>query len=296
MSEPVPVFIVHWNRPERCKRAVESFLSQDYSCKVVVIDNASKPELLGVLVNSLSSMDRVSFIFNKRNLGYAGAFAPVVNDWARRSGAPACLIAAHDVYAEPGAVRALIEGLLSEPDIGLAFPVRNPPDEGIWNPVMGAKLRSLSESEVQSSKYIHGIFFPAPCIAIKREMLEKGVGIDARLFAYCEEDDLGLSAREKGYSSILVTDAVVENTESGGSVGRSDIIAYLIARNSVLLADKHSGKTAAMFRVMYVILASFKNWVTGSGRTPAFSSRARIRGAIDALRGKYGPPPGDLTA
>lgn len=278
----------------QCSKAVESFLSQDYPCRVVVIDNASEPKLLNDLMNSLPSMDRVGFIFNERNLGYAGALAPVIDEWARGSSAPACIIAAHDVQAEPGAIRELVETLLSNADVGLAFPVRNPPEEGVWNPIKGSQVRPLPDSKFQSVKYIYGTFFPAPCIAIKREIIEKGVGVDARLFAYCEEDDLSLSAKEKGYQSVLVTGAVVENTELGGSLQGSVLVAYLISRNSVLLADKYSGKIAAILRVIYVILASVKNWVTGSGRTPAFSSRARIRGAIDALGGRYGPPPKDL--
>ncbi|HXG30682.1 MAG TPA: hypothetical protein VNK81_03470, partial [Thermodesulfobacteriota bacterium] len=145
------------------------------------------------------------------------------------------------------------------------------------------------------NRCIYGIYFPSPCIAIKREIIEKGVCMDPRLFAFCEEDDLGLSAMEKGYRSVLVTNAVVENTELGGSVRGSGLVAYLMARNSVLLADKHRGKTAAVLRAMYVILASLKNWITGPGRTPAFSSRARIRGVCDAIRGRYGQPPIDLA-
>jgi GT2 family glycosyltransferase len=294
MNEPIPIFIVHWNRPEQCHRAVESFLQQDYTCKVVVIDNASKPKLVESLVNSLSSVDRVSFIFNEYNLGFAGALAPVLGEWVKSSKAPICITAAHDVHAEPGAVRALVDTLLSEPNVGVAFALRNPPEEGLWNPIKGSRIRPLPNSKFRSGKHIYGTFFPSPCIAIKREILEKGAGVDARLFAYCEEDDLSLSAREQGYHSVLVTNALVENTEPGGSVQGSFLVAYLMARNSVLLADKYSGKIAAILRVIYVIMASFKNWLAGSGRTPAFSSRARIRGAIDALGGRYGPPPKDL--
>jgi len=160
MNEPIPVFIVHWNHPQQCCRAIRSFLQQSYPCRVIVIDNASKPELRKILVDSFSLINRVSFIWNERNLGYAGALSPVIDEWTQNSEAPAFIISAHDAYAESGAIKALIEGLLSEPDVGLAFPVRNPPEEGLWNPVIGSRVRSLPMSKVQSSKYIYGLYFP----------------------------------------------------------------------------------------------------------------------------------------
>lgn len=275
--------------------AVKSFLQQDYPCSVVVIDNASKPESRNALVNSLSSVDRVSFIFNKSNLGFAGALASVVNEWVQNSKGPACITAAHDAYAEREAIGKLMEILLSEPDVGLAFPLRNPPEEGLWSPVRGSRLRPLPRSKVNSGNYVYGTYFPSPCIAIKRELLERGVGFDARLFAFREEEDLGLGAKKKGFRSVLVTGAVIENTEVSESVRGSCVQAYLIARNSVLIARKHSGRAAATLHVLYITLASLKNWISGAGRTPAFSSRARVRGVLDALKGRYGPPPEDLT-
>lgn len=53
LSQPIPVYILHWNRPQECLRAVESFLAQGLSLKITVIDNASQPDLLKTLSDGL---------------------------------------------------------------------------------------------------------------------------------------------------------------------------------------------------------------------------------------------------
>ncbi len=294
MNDPVTVFIVHWNRPEQCRRTVESFLQQSYPCRVIVIDNASKPEFKKILMDSFSDVNnRVDFIWNRDNLGFAGALAPVIYKWAQNSREPACIIAAHDVCAERGAVEALMEVLLSEPKVGIAFPINNPPERGFWDPIRGAHLYPVSELECEE-KIIHGMWFPEHCIAIKREIVRKGINFDSRLFAYFEGVDLSLSVRKLGFHTVLVTGALIENTESGGSARGSVLIPYLLARNSVLVAYKHSGRIAAVLRAIYILVASLKSWITGPGKKTEFSSKTRIRGVIDALRGRYGQPPEDL--
>jgi len=47
VNEPLQVFLLHWNEPEGCTKAVRAFLGQTVPVRLTVIDNGSSPEKRG---------------------------------------------------------------------------------------------------------------------------------------------------------------------------------------------------------------------------------------------------------
>lgn len=228
-------------------------------------------------------------IRNSRNLGFAGALAQVLPMWASGSEEPFCIVCAHDAFpANRSVARVLKEVFDGYKDIGIAYTRRNPADLGLWSPLKGPRLKPLPT--IGAEKIIYGIWFPEHCFAIRRDVVEK-IGIDHRLFAYYEGLDLSLSALKLGWLSALVVDAVVENLEWGETVKGTLISAFLMARNSVLLAQKHAGKFYKLLRGFVIILSALRNLANPIGYSQQFNSFARILGAMYGLMGMYGPPP-----
>lgn len=296
MSQPIPVLLVHWNRPEACLRSVRALLRQRTEVAIRVLDNASEAPHRARLARLLEPLPPVQVDFRHENLGFAGAVADFLRELALSGSGPGCIVAAHDILPEPDAVRLLLEALEDDRSRGLAFPARESLQEGLWNPIRGPRTRPLEATRLACSRPVAGLFFPAPCVAISRQALSRGVALDPRLFAYYEECDLGLSALRAGLGAVLVPSAVVHNSEPGGSVAGTRLVSYLMARNSVLLASKYGGRAAALLRSCLVLSAATRGWLTGAGRTPTFSSTARVRGVVDALAGRFGRPPKSFFA
>lgn len=294
MSAPIPVLMVHWNQPDLCITSAKSFLQQDCQCRVVIVDNASCAEAYCRLQESLRQYSGIEVVRLESNMGFAGALAFAVSRILPDCRAPVVIFAAHDATARPGAVQRLIDAVYSDDNVGIAFSRSEIAYIGSWHPILGPRWRRVPESELQSYEVLYGTWFPGHCLAVRREVLDQGIGMDAQLFTYHEEVDMCLHVRRVGLNSVLATRAFVDNTSWSGTTIQTRLIPYLFARNSVIISRKYRGAAASWFRGAYVMLGAFKGLPASWGRAPQFSAIARIRGTIDALRGRYGMPPEDI--
>ena len=82
-------------------------------------------------------------------------------------------------------------------------------------------------------------FVSGACMLIRHDLFTKLDGFDNRFFAYFEDWDLCLRARESGYKCLHVSDAIVWHIGSRTSEKDSFIYHYLMTRNRYLMACKH---------------------------------------------------------
>src|SRR3974377_962137 len=106
---PIPVYILHWNRPQEALRAADSFIAQGMPIKIVVIDNASQPELLKILSDGLSP--QVELVRLKENLGWGGGFNGLLAQWLEGNDGDYCFVSAHDALPEPNCLKMLLESM-----------------------------------------------------------------------------------------------------------------------------------------------------------------------------------------
>ena len=83
---------------------------------------------------------------------------------------------------------------------------------------------------------------------LRRACLDEVGVFDERFFSYCEEADLGLRARRRGWKVGLVRGAMVKNLHLGSSVPMVD---YLQTRNTLLLVQEMSGWYHALVRAVH---------------------------------------------
>ena len=69
---------------------------------------------------------------------------------------------------------------------------------------------------------------------------------------------------------------------------------YLQLRNTLLLVREHSGRYHAFIRFMIALWHLASGAVAPSRRGPYWNVEGRVRGLIDYLRGRFGPPPAHL--
>jgi N-acetylglucosaminyl-diphospho-decaprenol L-rhamnosyltransferase len=284
VSYHVPLFILHWNRPEECLRTVNAFRAQGVPLKIQVIDNDSEPEALRSLRVSLPP--DVQIITLGENKGWGRAFNLVLQEWLATQGSDFCFISAHDAIPSEGCMELVLRAMMEDHRIGIACP-----EYGISEIPHFSKLRYSRSAPVavrpcgrsEPIEMLHGTV-----IAFRREcLLEIGL-FDERYFAYGDEHDIGLRAQEKNWLVCVIWGAVVENP---GTWTASRTRSYLFARNSLLLIKMHGGMGWAAVRLLLMLPNTLRMLVFPPDNGYAFSAGARLLAIRDFLLGRYGPPP-----
>jgi GT2 family glycosyltransferase len=171
----LPVYVIHWNAPERCADTVASILdSEGVDVALTLIDNASDrlPD-----VPSRVGVDRQPL-----NIGYAGA-ANRALALATFEGAEFFAITSHDIEVAPDALRRCLEFAVAHPAYG----------------ILGLEGGGANDG---SDGWISGSFmlFRAACVA------EVG-DFDVLFGSYCEDVDYCHRAVAAGWKLGVPPDA-----------------------------------------------------------------------------------------
>ena len=275
------VFIVHWNSAIECLNTVEQFKTTCLPLDIVILDNGSKKEQLELLE---SRRDGFEIIRLQENLGWGRALNKGLSEWLEEGGAPYCIICAQDpIFYGENCIQNLFEVMDKKPDVGMAAPVYKDKNYIVtYEPVWGIKTKSIEprmNGEVEISQIIH------QTLTIFRRDCIKDIGLyDERFFAYGEEYDLPLRAFNKEWNPVLVWDSKIENP---GCASPCPAVAFLLSRNSLLLAEKHGGKISAFVRAILLLVNSLQLLIRG--RKPV-SQLARIWGVKEFFARNFGKP------
>lgn len=282
------VVIVHRDRPAVAAAAIDHWIGQGVSA-VTLVDNGSAPAALAWLREAASHHPTVEVVALGRNTGFGPGANAGMRRWLAAGVDEPCVVVPDDARAAPGTLPALVaaasdahRGLVCA-DVGDGVRARVDPFLG---PVPGEPIVEAGPVEVD---YPHGTM-----LLISRDCaLDIGL-FDERYFAYCEEADLGLRARRRGWGVAMVAGARVENPEVSPG---TDAVDYLQLRNTLLLVRTHFGRGHAAFRVVVAIVtvALGAVWPPARGEY-FFAPRARLLAIVHHLRGRYGPPPPGLAA
>jgi len=298
---PLRVVVVHWNQPERCVDTVRRLVGDRVPVRVTVVDNGSATEHLAHVRDGLADLvdaGRVEVVPVGVNAGFGPGANVGLRRFLERDGDGEWVgLCPHDVGLADDCLGLLLAAVAGVPGAGLAcadvgdgmVPVIDPYFGGLtvparrWSPGAGEIVEPVGWEDVA---YPHGTFMllRRGCIA------EVGV-FDERYFSYCEEADLAVRARRAGWQVGLVRGARVRNQHLGSSV---PLVDYLQTRNTILLVREVSGRYHAAVRTVISLVQVLLGTLWPARRPLVFDADARRRGVLDALRGRYGPPPADL--
>jgi N-acetylglucosaminyl-diphospho-decaprenol L-rhamnosyltransferase len=279
---PVSVYLVHWNAPDACARSVHAFLAQSGVARVTVIDNASDVRSLAQLRQQLP--EGVALRETGQNRGFGGGANTGIREWIDSGDGEWVVVAAHDAIPRAGCVEMLLKAGIEHPRVGLLGAEFGVDHRPAFSAVKGAYLyRSPRGTGYERIAFPHGtlLLFRRACLA------EVGL-FDERFFAYGETEDLALRARRSGWDSGVVWGAIVENPLR---VTGSWATCYMQMRNSILLVRIHRGVMAAVLRSAVALTNTPILAIHSRSRPTAYSTGARLRGIVDAWRGRFGEPP-----
>ena len=281
MTKVVAV-VLSWNGREDTLACLRSLEGED--ADVIVVDNASDD-------GTADAVTGVELIRNDRNLGYAGGMNTGIRHALGR-GAGAVLLLNNDVEVEPGSIARLAAHAAG---VGAVCPVvtfADQPDR-VWyagarfDPRRGYNGRHVTETgpgPIETERIC------GAAVLIPRETLEQVGMFDEDLFAYFEDADWSLRAREAGLRLLVTPDSRVRHkvSASTGGEGSPDAL-YYSARNLLAVSERHAplGLFGTWRRRIVALGALLAQALGGRGR------RARVRGVLDGWRdfrrGRFGP-------
>jgi hypothetical protein len=247
-----------------------------------------------------------------RNLGYTGGMNLGIEHQLGRDG-DLLLVLTHDARFHQGALRAMVEAARGDTSYGVLGPALVLEDSGEPFSFGGVTRANGERSHVRQRPEAAGGIAPCDWIdggtmLFRADLLREIGGFDEGFFIYCEDAEICWRASEAGAGVGLVPDAVAD--QSPGGAGRIGPWSYLMTRNGAAYARRARGRRAladsigraariAGFNLLRVIARGLR-LRSGSPAEPWALTVGTARGAIDALRGRWGPPPslpgsGDVT-
>ena len=205
--------------------------------EVIVVDNSS-----GNAVRHTELPGRsVRVIANSVNVGFGAA----VNQGWRASQSPYIVSLNDDAQADPEWLAELVKAAERDPEIGMvASQVRLDGDRldsagMVVAPDGSSKQRGHGRPAANYSRF-EDVLLPSGSAALfRRAMLEDTGGFDDDFFLYCEDTDLGLRARRRGWRAVYAPAAVVTHRYSHSAGRASSLKAYYVERNRLFLLLKN---------------------------------------------------------
>ncbi|HYF46022.1 MAG TPA: glycosyltransferase [Acidimicrobiales bacterium] len=287
MPPALTVVVVHRNRPERFRTTVDALRAQTVPTRVLVIDTGSEPAARDEVAAMVAERPEDELVAAGVNLGFGPGANEGLRRWLATGEATWVGLCPHDALPAPDCAERVLAAVAPRPRAGLASADVGDRLSPVVDRYFGTLFRPAAVDEGwEPVDYPHGTLLFA-----SRACLEDVGLFDERYFSYCEEADLGLRARARGWEIGLVRGARVTNTDLSSSVA---VVDYLQLRNTCLLTREHFGRYAAFIRITTALLQLVSQTLRPARRPLVFHARARVRALRDHLRGSYGPPPDDL--
>jgi GT2 family glycosyltransferase len=286
--------VANWNGGEENVECVSSLLEQGLApADVVFVDNGSTDGSLDLVRRRFPG---VTVIANRTNLGFGEAS----NQGARAAlerGADGVFFVNNDVVLPAGTLEQLVVALQGSRELGIVGPrvlYKSDPAR-IW--CAGGMLTwrqnlstLLGHKELDGPRWreSRAVDYVAGCALLARRAVFERVGFfDAQFFAYMEDVDFCLRAKEAGFGVVLVGDArALHSTSSATGGGYNPRRKYMMGVNSIWFLKRHARAAQWLRFIAYDVLSLPFLWLSGLFQGRSRSVLAKAVGIVDGLRGK----------
>ncbi|MDH4066462.1 MAG: glycosyltransferase family 2 protein [Acidobacteriota bacterium] len=246
------IVVVTYNSRSEIGDCLDSVVGPTASCpaRIVVVDNQSSD---GTAALVRARWPSVQVIEAGGNIGFARAN----NLGIAATDSELVLLLNPDTIVRPGAIRALVDGLVSHPDAAVAGPrlldADNRPELSFgppispWGELWQKSLLALYRRQLRPVvRYIDRrtreggdrSWVSGACLLIRRADIEAVGGLDERYFMYTEDVDLCTAVRARGRRVLFVPQAEVRHLR-GRSAGRNPQTERLRRQSHLAFYEKH---------------------------------------------------------
>lgn len=252
----VSIVVLNWNGLEDTVDCLKSLLNIDYSeYDIVVVDNSSDGRDIAILEEKFGA--KIRLIKNDRNLGFAEGSNTALREILEEGKSEYVLLLNNDTVVPKDFLTTMVVTFSLDEKIG----------------IIGNKILNV-DGHLWSSgiKYLGDLFFinkfvyksgivdevVGCCILVKQEVFNKVGLLDDLLFAYGEETDFCMRARESGYRIYYEEASHVIHKISRSTSAQSGIKSYLLVRNKIILGRRYySGFRLFVFYIYIFIYVNY---------------------------------------
>ena len=260
----IAVIIPTYNNVYDTLKAANSVLRNNYPCKIIVVDDASSPEMQSKLLRTLNNLSsEIVLLINPENKGFAGS----CNLGAAHSieeKAEILFFLNNDAVVKEDAIGYMVEEF-SNQQVAIVGPKIYLKRTNVLNSVGGYfNKKSLLKKEYGCMIEDNGQFdnrreveFVMGCaFMVSSKCFQQLDGLDERFYMYTEESDLCLRVIKAGYKIVYQPKAVVWHEYSKTMGPFSDRIMYYMIRNAICFGKKN-GSTWNVINMVYYFHISY---------------------------------------
>lgn len=205
--------------------------------ELIIVDNASKDGTIDYLK---TIADKVKFIINDRNLGFAGA----VNQGFAAAGGSTLLLLNNDTIVTRHWLSNLLNCVHSSPEIGIVGPVTNYISGGQLIETSYSTIAEMHQfashyNQSDSSRWIVTGKMTGFCMLMRREVFEQVGYMDEGFeIGNCEDDDFALRTQLAGYELVIAKDTFIHHEGSVSMKALGDDFDQVYGKNLEFYARK----------------------------------------------------------
>ena len=289
----VAVVVLDWDGGAETLEALRSAQANDCLPTLVLVDNASTTP---VLREAREQFPGLLTVENPRNLGYAGG-ANAGLSRALQAGCTHAVVLNNDAVCEPGAIDRLLEVAREDSTVGLvgakildaATPNRL---LMAWGTVTWRQsLVGLAGQGVPDSKEWDGVcdaeWVSGCAILLNLSALSELGFFDEEYFAYHEEVDLCVRARQAGLRVVWTGAARIrhrgEGSSGGSYVSRKQ---YFAGRNMLRFVGRHGSLAQRLCFAAFFLASLPGQWLRRALSGESAGVALKWRGARDQIFGR----------
>lgn len=278
----VSVFVLDLNRSEDTIECVGRVLAHNEGSVLVhILMNGSDANNREKITSRFKDHSAVFLYHSRVNLGFTGGVNYLFKS-LRDSGRVSdyILLLNNDAFVYNDTIDILERAMESDAGIGIACPsvVSSDDDKTIIEDSIRFYPWLMQHQPVNSGKNLDAVprrpgscdmpVANGTCMLIRSDVFLKLNGLDDRFFAYFEDWDFCLRAREKGYRTVHVSASLVSHKGSATSGKHTLFYEYMLCRNRYQVARKHLPLPVFIFVFFPYFLVSrvvLKIIILGSG-------------------------------
>lgn len=303
MRHKILVSILNWNSAEDTLGCIESVLKlksiAQYDIEILVIDNASEPDDKEILQKGVEKLN-IPLLINTNNLGFAGGHNISLQRCLEDNFEYVWLLN-NDAVTNPDTLQELVQLMEQEPRCGSCSPIikrlgdpavvdfcgaiHNWQSLGMLNPV------NIGAAPAFCEKNTENVWLVGTALLLRVDALRQVGLLNEKLFAYYEDDDIGVRLNRAGWLNKMCFSSSVEHACFDGVItDRKPYYFYLMARNSFLFflayTPKSHRKLLRARLIDHSLVSAEKLYCLGH----TDKANACLLGIVDGLAGKGGPP------
>ena len=297
------ISILNWNAAKDTIDCVESLLSinntKNFKIEIFVIDNASASSDFEVLDKALRK-NNINIFRNEKNLGFAGGHNILIQK-ALSDNFDYIWLLNNDTLVYKDTLATLIQLMQQDPKCGSCTPVvrrLGKPDFidfcgaiHSWQTLSIEHPNSFAEAPNFCSKNAKNLWLVGTALLFRMQAIKQVGLLNDKLFAYYEDNDIGIRLINAGWTNRVVFDSDIEHACFDGVItDRKPYYFYLMARNSILFFLEH---TPASYRnLLRAHLIDNSLAVAENLHKLGYADKANacLLGIADGLAGVGGPP------